>query len=299
MNTRRYLLKFGAVAMLHSAIVPRGSGECHQSLGFPLGLQLFSLRNILPNDFSGTLKHIHSLGYREVEAAGYFNHSVKEVKQAMRDAGLRLVSAHHPFDDLRARLDEIVAFNKELGVQYIICPTLGVSASTSVRSQELKEPVTLDDWRWNAEQLNQFGEKIGASGIKFGYHNHAAGFRSVDGVVPYIELLKRTDPAMVTMQLDCGWVVVGGGDPVELLRRYPERISSLHVKDFKRGGQPGDPTPTELGRGMIDNRSIILAAAKTGHVKHCFVEQEEYDMPPMMSLKVDAEYLHKLGVCSN
>lgn len=280
-------------------VVRRGSGQCHPSLGFPLGLQLFSLRDILPNDFAGTLKEIRSLGYREVESAGYYNHTVAEVRQAMRDADLRLVSAHHPFDDLRARLDEIVTLNKELGVRYIICPTLGVSSSTSVRSRKLKKPVTLDDWRWNAEQLNKFGEKIKASGIQFGYHNHAAGFRSVDGVVPYIELLNRTDPAIVTMELDCGWVIVGGGDPVELLRRYPARISSLHVKDFKCGAQPGDPPPAELGRGMIDNRSILLAAAKTGYVKHCFVEQEEYDMPQMMSLKVDAEYMRRLGVCTN
>lgn len=285
--------------MLHGAAVRHSGGQCYPSLGFPLGLQLFSLRDILPNDFAGTLKEIHSLGYREVESAGYYNHTVAEVKQAMRDASLRLVSAHYPFEDLRARLDEIVTFNKELGVQYIICPTLGVNSSTSVRSRELKEPVTLDDWRWNAEQLNKFGERIKASGIQFGYHNHAADFRSVDGVVPYIELLNRTDPAMVTMQLDCGWVVVGGGDPVGLLRRYPERISSLHVKDFKRGGRPGSPPPAELGRGMIDNQSILLAAAKSGYVKHCFVEQEEYDMPPMMSLKVDAEYMRRLGICAN
>lgn len=280
-------------------VVRRGSGQCHQSLGFPLGLQLFSLRDILPNHFAGTLKEIRSLGYREVESAGYYNHTVAEIKRAMCDAGLRLVSAHYPFDDLRVRLDEIVEFNKELGVQYIICPTLGVGSSTSARSQELGEPVTLDDWRWNAEQLNKFGERVKASDIHFGYHNHAADFRRVDGVVPYIELLNRTDPAMVTMQLDCGWVVVGGGDPVELLKRYPERISSLHVKDFKRGGQRDDPPPAELGRGMIDNRSILLTAAKTGHIKHCFVEQEEYDMPPMMSLKIDAEYMHMLGVCAN
>lgn len=298
MNSRREILKLGAAAML-DVVVRHGSGQCHPSLGVPLGLQLFSLRNILPGDFAGTLREVHSLGYREVESAGYYNHSAAYVKQAMRGAGLRLVSAHHPFDDLRARLDEIMALNKDLGVRYIICPTLGVSSSTSARNRELKRPVTLDDWRWNAEQLNKFGESIKASGIQFGYHNHAAGFRPVDGVVPYIELLNRTDPAMVTMQLDCGWVVVGGGDPVELLRRYPERISSLHVKDFKRGGRPGDPPPAELGRGMIDNRSILLAAAKTGYVKHCFVEQEEYDMPPMMSLKVDAEYMRGLGACAD
>jgi len=292
-------LKVGAAAMLCGPELLRGSGQCNHSLGLPLGLQLFSLRDILPNDFSGTLRQIHSLGYREVEAAGYYNLTVAEVKRAMLDADLRLVSAHYPFDALDGRLGEILAFNKELGVRFIICPTLGEGNPASVKSRKPGAPFTLDDWRWNAEQFNKFGEKVKAAGMRFGYHNHSEAFRRLDGVAPFVELLNRTDPALVTFQLDCGWVVMGGGDPVELLKNYPERISSLHVKDFKRGGEPDDPPPAELGQGIIDNRAILLAAAKTGHVRHCFVEQEEYDVPPMESLKIDAEYMRGLGVCAD
>ena len=114
------------------------------------------------------------------------------------------------------------------------------------------------------------------------------------------ELMRLTDPSKVTMEMDCGWVIVGGGDPIHYLRTYPTRITMLHVKDFKRSDTPPSlthrPEIAELGRGSIDYAPILSEAAKAGHVKHCFVEQEGFDMPPMESLKVDADYMRKLGV---
>jgi sugar phosphate isomerase/epimerase len=158
---------------------------------------------------------------------------------------------------------------------------------------------TLEDWRWSADQFNAIGEKVNAAGIRFGYHNHTMEFHEVDGVMPYDELMRLTDPAKVTMEMDCGWVVVGGGNPVEYLLKYPTRITMLHVKDFKMGKAPGSisnpPPATELGRGTIDYRPIFREAVKAGHVTHCFVEQEEFDVPPMESLKIDADYMRKLG----
>jgi sugar phosphate isomerase/epimerase len=118
--------------------------------------------------------------------------------------------------------------------------------------------------------------------------------------VPYDELLRLTDPAHVTMEMDCGWVTVGGANPIDYLRKYPTRISMLHVKDFK--GITADssitnvPTIVELGQGSIDYRPIFEEAAKAGVVKHCFVEQEGYNVPPMEGLKIDADYMHKLGI---
>ncbi len=103
----------------------RGAALYAQTLKLPLGLQLYSLRQQLPNDFNGTLKQVGALGYQEVEADGYFNHSVAEVKQAMQDAGLKLVSAHYVLDDLTKQFDEILAFNKELGVGHIIALVRG------------------------------------------------------------------------------------------------------------------------------------------------------------------------------
>ena len=89
--------------------------------------------------------------------------------------------------------------------------------------------------------------------IRFGYHNHTGEFRTQDGIVLYDEVLRLTDPAKVTMELDCGWMIVGGKNPVDYLERYPTRFSLLHVKDFKMSGKSGsdkEPPPSaELGRG--------------------------------------------------
>jgi len=274
-----------------------------QTLKVPLGLQLYSVRELLPKDYDGTLKQIGALGYKEVESAGYYNHSADQVKQAMNAAGLHLVSAHYSSDALHQQLDDLLAFNKQLGVSYIICSFPGFKDPARVKNIPAKErsnAFTLEDWKWNAEQFNIIGAKVSAAGLKFGYHNHTMEFHKTDGVVPYDELLRLTDPAHVTMEMDCGWVVVGGGNPIEYLKKYPTRISMLHVKDFKNitpnSSIVNVPTIVELGQGSIDYRPIFAQAAKSGHVKHAFVEQEGYNVPPMEGLKIDADYMHKLGI---
>jgi sugar phosphate isomerase/epimerase len=228
---------------------------------------------------------------------------VAQVKQAMSSAGLHLVSAHYSSDDLHQQLDEILAFNKELGVHYIICSFPGFKDPSRVKNLSSKDRTNafnLEDWRWNAEQFNAIGKKVSAAGLQFGYHNHTMEFHAIDGVVPYDELLRLTDPAHVTMEMDCGWVVVGGGNPIDYLRKYPTRISMLHVKDFKgitaNSSITNVPTIVELGQGSIDYRPIFEEAAKAGVVKHCFVEQEGYNVPAMQGLKIDADYMHKLGI---
>jgi sugar phosphate isomerase/epimerase len=273
-----------------------------QPLKLPLGIQLYSVRDLLPKDFGGTLKALAGLGYREVEAAGYYDHSVDEVRKALYDAGLKLVSAHYTYDDLHKQFEQILAFNRALGVGTLICSMPAFkdpSRLDAIPAHDRINAYTLEDWRWNADQFNQFGDKLRAAGMRFGYHNHYMEFREIDGIVPYAELLRLTDPEKVTMEMDCGWVIVGGGDPVEYLTKYPARISMLHVKDFKRpdpasGRRAG--RPAELGQGYIDYHPIFAAAAKAGHITHCFVEQEGFDMPPMDSLKVDADYVRSLGI---
>lgn len=298
--SRRDFVK-GSASLLCGSALLRGSTLYAETLKVPLALQLYSVRELLPTDYAGTLKKIGALGYREVEAAGYFNHSAAEVKQAMHDAGLNLVSAHYSSADLHQQFDQILAFNKELGVRHIICASPRHKGPAKPKAAEGRPaPFTLDEWRWNADEFNAMGEKVHAAGMKFGYHNHFMEFRVTDGIVPYDELLRLTDPAKVTMEMDCGWVIIGGGKPIEYLRKYPKRITMLHVKDFKRPDASASsahrPEIAELGQGFIDYAPILEEAAKSGNVKHCFVEQEGFDMPPMQSLKVDADYMRKLGV---
>jgi sugar phosphate isomerase/epimerase len=133
--------------------------------------------------------------------------------------------------------------------------------------------------------------------MRFAYHNHTPEFRSENGVVFYDELLRRTDPAKVHFELDCGWAAVAGQKPAELLSRYPTRISMLHVKDFKLTPRstPADPPPsTEMGHGTIDYRPIF-EAAKKADIQHAFVEQEQFDMPMMEALKIDADYMRVIA----
>ena len=300
--SRRDFVKASSASLVYGSALLPGSKLYAKTLNLPLGLQLYSVRELLPKDYDGTLKEVGALGYREVESAGYFNQSAAEVKQAMEAAKLNLVSAHYSLNDLHAQLDQILAFNKELGVGHIICSFPGFkdpSRLKNISPRDRNNAFTLEDWRWNAEQFNALGDKVDAAGMRFGYHNHTMEFHEHDGVVPYVELLRLTDPSKVTMEMDCGWVVVGGGNPVEYLRKYPTRITMLHVKDFKAATGPASitnpPPATELGRGTIDYRPIFAEAVKGGHVKHCFVEQEEFDVPPMESLKIDADYMRKLG----
>jgi sugar phosphate isomerase/epimerase len=308
-RSRRDFLKAGSVTLLTgSAFLRTGrlAAEIHRAaghLGLPLGVELFSIRGMLPASYDAPLQQLAAMGYREAEAVGwanFYNHTPAQVGQAAQKAGLRCVSAHYSYKQLTTQLDQVVTWNREIGATYIICSSpvfkdraLGISTH-----RDPNQKMTLEDWRWNAEQFNQIGEKVAATGMKFGYHNHTEEFQKVDGVVPYDELMRLTDPSKVTMEMDCGWVVVGGGDPVDLLRRYPTRISMMHVKDFKRSSEPvsaAHPPPlAELGQGIIDYRPIFREAAKAGHMRHCFVEQEDADMPIMESLKIDAAYMRKL-----
>jgi sugar phosphate isomerase/epimerase len=299
-QSRREFVKSGSAALALASMAGRSFG---QTLKVPLGLQLYSVRDQLPSNYDGTLKQIGALGYREVESAGYYNHTPAEVKQAMQAAGLHLVSAHYSADDLNTKFDDILAFSKAVGNSYIICSFPAFKDPSRVKNVPARQRVlsfSLEDWRWNAERFNDFGAKVSAAGLQFGYHNHFMEFIKTDGVVPYDELMRLTNPAHVTMEMDCGWVVIGGGNPISYLQKYPTRISMLHVKDFKDivPNPTGEASHTivELGQGSIDYRPIFAAAAKTGHVKHVFVEQEGYTVAPIEGLKIDAEYMKKLGI---
>jgi sugar phosphate isomerase/epimerase len=305
--SRRDFVKAGSASLLcGSALLSSPLLHAASSLNVPLGLQLYSVRDQLPKDFDGTLKQLGALGFHEVESAGYFNHSAADAKAAIAAAGLNLVSAHYPMPMLRTKLDEIISFSKAVGNGAVVCSSPALKDPAKLKSmtpEQRHHAFTLEDWQWNAENLNSIGEKVHAAGLNFAYHNHYTEFHTTDGKVPYDELMRLTDPAKVTMEMDCGWVVIGGGQPVEFLRKYAKRITMLHVKDFKPikitpgVGADSEPAPIELGKGgIIDYKPIFAEAAKGGNIKHVFVEQEAFTVPPMDSLKIDADYMHKLGI---
>jgi sugar phosphate isomerase/epimerase len=276
MTRRSFLSNSAATAALLATGAARAA-----SLNLPIGVQLFSVRTLLPTDYAGTLKQLGAIGYKEVEAAGFFNKPVEEVKAAMQAAGLRCVSAHYPLPLLRQHIDEIIPFHKSLGVEYVTC------SSPMHKDPGTKGPLSLDDWRWTADQFNEIATKVLAAHMKFAYHNHVAEFTPIDGTMPWEELEKHTDPVKVSFEMDCGWVTVAGQDPIKYLKQYPKRIVMLHVKDFKDNKPPSVP----LGTGSIDYTPIFAAAAAGGHIRHCFVEQEEFQGPIMEALAADAKYM--------
>jgi sugar phosphate isomerase/epimerase len=263
--------------------------------GLPLGIQLYSVRDQIKEDLDGALAGVSGAGYTEVEAAGFpKKYTAKEVRASLDKAGLKCVSAHHPLPELLARFDEILAYDKELGVSFLICSSPGMRTPAAAGGRHL---LSLDDWHYNAEQFNIFGERTATASVQFGYHNHTPEFTETDGKIPYMELLQLTDPKKVTFELDCGWAIVAGVPPVEILKNHPHRISMLHVKDFELSPnhKPGDPEPkvTELGHGSADYGPIFAQAAKTQHIVHAFVEQEAFTIPWRESLKVDAGFMRK------
>lgn len=282
--SRRTFLK--ATAMTVAAFVS-GRRSIADSIHVPVGLQLYSVREQLPKDFDGTLGKLSALGIKEVEAAGYFNKPAKDFRRSLDQAGLRCVSTHHSLTDLRPKLDELIEYGHTIGLEYMICSWAGVH-----RDPSRKGELNLDDWRYVADEFNKIGEKVKAAGLIFGYHNHTVEFGTEGGVVFYDELLKRTDPKLVVMEMDCGWVVAGGHNPVEYLSKTPERFPLLHVKDLVKKAD-GKYRNVVMGKGSIDYQPIIRAA--TG-LKHYFIEQEEFEGEPFGELRQDVEYMRNLSV---
>ncbi len=262
-----------------------------------IGVQLFSARVALAKDFPGTLMRIGAVGYHEVEAAGFFNHSAPDGKRMMANANLRCVSAHYSLADLLKTTDATIDYAKTLGLDYVICSSPWAANPAHLENYPggawngILHAMTLDDWKWNADQFNKIGRKMRQAGLKFGYHNHTMEFRKINGSTGYEILLKDTDPHYVTLELDCGWAVAAGRDSASLMRSHPTRFSMLHLKDLKpasAGTEPNQRHSTIIGEGVVDFRPIFTAAKAIG-IKHYFVEQEEFDGPVFPALHLDYE----------
>jgi sugar phosphate isomerase/epimerase len=251
----------------------------------PIGLQLYSVRDFLPKNFQGTLDQLAAAGYKEVEAAGYFDKTAADFGNALQKAGLKCVSTHHALAELKTKLNQLIEYSQALGLEYIICSWAGVHRDPS-RTGELN----LDDWRYVADQFNSIGQKVKAAGMTFGYHNHTIEFGTENGIVFFDELLKRTDPRLVVFEMDCGWVVAGGHNPIQYLSKSPERFPLFHIKDLIKGPD-GKWRNVAMGKGSIDYKPILRAA--TG-IKHYFIEQEEFQGDPMAELREDADFMKKL-----
>jgi sugar phosphate isomerase/epimerase len=297
----------GAVAL---TALPRASWA--DPLGLPIGIQLYAVSKPLHDDPAGTLKELYSIGYREVESAGpQAGMSTEAFRKLIDDAGLKCPSAHLQLaqGDLGPQFDQAHALGAHYAVSSVLrafSPEFMKAAKAAMDSggkmpMPKMAPMGLDDFKRTAERMNEVGKAAKAAGLQYAYHNHNFEFvKMPDGGPGYDILLKETDPELVKFEVDCGWMVVAGGNPPAYFAKYPGRFRMLHIKDFKPVEHPttdlmgkGRPLGTDLGTGFIDY-GPIFAAAKGKGIQHIFVEQEApFAVSQMASAKVDYAYLQK------
>lgn len=282
----------------------------------PIGLEMYTVGADFDKDPLGTMQKVAAAGYQIVELSPQgptSKVSVADIKKGLTQTGLKNPSGHYMLPDLQTHLDERVNAARELGESYMIVSVPWVADPSRFQSssgnqmdmfRNMLNGLTLDDWKWNAEQFNKVGEQVKKAGLQLGYHNHNFEFRKIGDTTGYDEFVRLTDPELVALQMDVGWVTVAGHDPIAYLKKFPTRYRLLHIKDFKKGFTPtttlmGDPAtapvPTELGRGGIDYSKVLDAAAKDVIL---YVEQEPpfKEMPALEAMKVDFDYLHHLKV---
>lgn len=276
MQTRRRFVKNVSALTAGAAILP--SYSLTKKID-NAGVQLYTFRDEMMKDATGTLKKIASLGIKQIESAGsdkgnYYGLTPKEIKNICKDLGMTLRSGHIHIDDKwKQTVDEAV----ESGQEYLICSSMPA------------EGQTVDNYMKAAERFNKAGEECAKQGIKFGYHNHDAEFETADGKVLYDILLDNTQPELVHMEMDLGWVVAAGKNPVDYFERYPHRFELWHLKDMNVAKKHS----VEFGKGSLNILAMFKNINQSG-MKYFFVEQENYASTPFESMQYNMDYLKNL-----
>lgn len=222
------------------------------------GLQLYTLRDMMEKSVADTLKLVAGVGFGDVEFAGYFGHSAKDIRKLLDANGLAAPSVHVPLEVLSSSLPQVIADAKVIGHHYIVLPWL---------SQEQRGD-SVDNYKKLAAELNGFAKPIKDAGLQLAYHNHDFELTPVKGGLPYDVLLSETDKDLVKMELDLFWAVKAGVDPLTLFAANPGRFPLVHVKDMAKDGAMVD-----VGTGTIDFKAIFAKAELAG-IRHQFVEHD-------------------------
>lgn len=273
--------QFSSAAFAASVVNAGAKNKKHR-----IGIQLYSIHEDLPKDFAGCLKKLGDMGYTSAEAYGwngkdFIGKSLKETAAILADAGMQLVGTHCGTDILPADIEakewdywrNSASLMKEVGGKHLVQAWLPSHPS-------------IEALKRIAEQFNKVGGLCKKEGIKFGYHNHYAEFKKVEGSVILDVLLENTDPALVFFQMDMGHTVNGGGDILAYMHKYPKRFLSWHASDFKIG-----QGYTEVGKGDTPYAAMFKLAASYG-VESVIIEQEtEGDI--FQSCKNDFDYLSR------
>lgn len=241
-----------------------------------LGIQLYTLRNLLEKDFEGTIAKIARIGYKEVEFAGVYGRKAVDLKRALDQNHLVAPAGHCDIEAVTVKLDDTIAQAKTLGHKYVVVAWIPDEART------------VDGYANVADTFNQAGEKLNKAGLALGYHNHSFEFDKLDGDrCGYDILLERTQPELLHMELDLYWIREAGRDAFRYFTQNQGRFRMVHIKDMS-----AEKTMVDVGQGVMDWPSL-LSAAKAAGVEHYFVEHDEAK-DPIAFAKTSYEYLHRL-----
>ena len=277
MQNRREFLKVsatGSVAMMLLGTAGCTTGIVKDRKSFGIGIQLYSIRDVMSADVPGTLKKVADIGYKNLELAGYANgkfygYSPSEFKKIVNDLGLNALSSHTQVESASISLDKaklMADTHAELGVKFCIKPWI----------EEVDR--NIEQYKKMIGDCNEVARITKGVGIQFGYHNHNFEFANINGIVPYYDLfLPGMDAGLIIMELDLFWAAKAGQDPVAMFKKYPGRFQLLHMKDMHTNQAPFYEVKKDdicsVGEGVIDFKRI-LAAKETAGTKYIFVEDD-------------------------
>jgi sugar phosphate isomerase/epimerase len=242
-----------------------------------IGIQLFTLRALMQEDFAGTLRDVASIGYEEVEFAGLFGNDPAQTKQLLAELNLTAVGSHVDWNRIRDDPDGAIEETLALGSHYLVFPFLPEG-----------ERQTLAQWRDWVVVLNRVGQACKERGLELAYHNHDFEFTAVEGVVPYDLLLEQVDRSVVKLELDLYWLAKGGREPAALFAEYPGGFPLGHVKDMRRS----DQAIVDVGQGDLDFASVFAQSEVSG-MAHFIVEHDN-TADPMRTAQNSFTYLQQL-----
>lgn len=288
MNSRRNFIKQTGLAAAGVMLIPSFACSPAAAAEKKIGIQLYSLRELLPADPTGVIKKVAALGYKQVETYGYsvegkfWGLAPADFSKLLKDNGLTAPSGHYGLDKYftDGNTDDLKAFidaSKVIGGEYITVPYLG----DALRKD-------LDGFKSVAARLNQAAELCKASALKLAYHNHDFEFKKYGETTGYDVLLKETDPNLVKFELDLYWVVRSGNDSKKLFTEHPGRFPMWHVKDMDKADEKLN---TEVGTGSIDFKKIFEDAKLAG-LEYPFLEQENFKIDPFESIKSSFNYIN-------
>jgi sugar phosphate isomerase/epimerase len=289
LSTRRDFLRLSALATAAGCTLslPRSAFPQSHPDGLIYGVQMYTVRQQVPQDLVGVLREIHRIGYTQIELSPLvYAHPAAELKRIVADSGLGMVSGHFDYAGFEAK----IPYARQLGLKFMVCPMIPPAQWN-----------TLEGFRKAAADYNRWGKMLHDEGMEFVIHNLDYEFKPQQGSTGWETLMQHTDPRLVKLEFDIYWLVQAGQDPYAMLTKYADRVRLLHLKDRTPGAKVNydidhsSGTFTEVGKGTIAWPKLLEQGKRQG-IRYAFVDQDEASEPIFRSLEESYAYLKKLNL---